>query len=372
MCRICGGLLLARYDLDRLSDAIRLRDVARRPAGVWRFRELLPPVQPADSRGLGAGDTPLLRLNRLGERVGLSNLWLKDEGSNPTGTFKARGAAVGVAAAAALGIHELAIPTAGNAGSAWAAYCAAAGLRLHVVMPADTPSPIKAECIAYGAELTEIDGVISDAARVVGESVARHGWFDASTMREPYRVEGKKTMGLELAEAFDWTPPAAVLYPTGGGVGLIGIWKAMRELTELGWLNGPPSRLIAVQAEGCRPIVDAWEAGAGTADRTSEPNTVAPGLRVPLPFAHALLLRAIRETDGTAIAVSDEDLVAGMSELATTEGIFACPEGAALIPAVRRLVERGDFEPDANVVLLNTGNGLKYTELMTAAPGAPP
>ncbi len=370
VCRECGHSLLARYDLRRLSRAITPDDVTRRPRGLWRFRELLPPMA-VGGPDLGAGDTPLLPLRRLGERLGMPSLWLKDEGANPTGTFKARGAAVGVAAAAALGVRELAIPTAGNAGSAWAAYCAAAGLTLHVAMPVDTPLPIKAECRAYGAEVTEVDGLISDAGRLIGERAARHGWFDASTMREPYRVEGKKTMGLEIAEAFDWKPPDAVLYPTGGGVGLIAIWKAMRELDELGWLKGPPPRLIAVQADGCRPVVDAWEAGAATAERAVDAHTAAPGLRVPLPFAHALMLRAIRETNGTAVAVSDHELIAAVSELARSEGILACPEGAALVPALRRLLERGDLARDARVVLLNTGNALKYTDLLHA-PGAAP
>ncbi len=369
VCRECGHSLLARYDLQRLSRALTPDDVTRRPRGLWRFRELLPPVA-VGGPDLGAGDTPLVPLRRLGAQLGMPNLWLKDEGANPTGTFKARGAAVGVAAAAALGVLELAIPTAGNAGSAWAAYCAAAGLTLHVAMPVDTPLPIKAECAAYGADVTEIDGLISDAGRLIGERAAQHGWFDASTMREPYRVEGKKTMGLEIAEAFDWKPPDAVLYPTGGGVGLIAIWKAMRELDELGWLKGPPPRLIAVQADGCRPVVDAWEAGSATAERAVDPHTEAPGLRVPLPFAHALMLQAIRETNGTAVAVSDEELIAAMSELARSEGVFACPEGAALLPALRRLLERGDLARDARVVLLNTGNALKYTDLMPAARGA--
>jgi len=370
VCERCGHSLLARYDLGRVSRAITPDDVARRPRGIWRFRELLPPVAGSHGGDLGAGDTPLLPLQRLGRRLGMSNLWLKDEGANPTGTFKARGAAVGVAAAAALGVHELAIPTAGNAGSAWAAYSAAYGLPIHVVMPVDTPPPIKAECVAYGAVVTEVDGLISDAAGIVGERAARHGWFDASTMREPYRVEGKKTMGLEIAEAFDWKPPDAVLYPTGGGVGLIGIWKAMRELDEMGWLEGPPPRLIAVQAAGCASIVDAWDAGAATAERAADAHTIAPGLRVPLPFAHALVLRAIRETGGTAVAVSDDELVAAMSELAESEGVFACPEGAALLPALRRLLERGDLTRDQTVVLLNTGNALKYTDLMQAPGGS--
>ena len=356
--------LLPEYDLDLVRRAVTPDQIRERPHNLWRFRELLPLEDPFHAPDLGAGATPMLRLHRMGERLGLKQLWLKDEGANPTGTFKARGAAVGVARAFELGVREIAIPTAGNAGSAWAAYCAAWGITLHIVMPENTPDPIKAECVAYGANLTEVRGVISDAGRIVADWCEDAGWFNASTMKEPYRVEGKKTMGLEIAEAFDWDPPDVVIYPTGGGVGLIGVWKAMRELAELGWLKGKPPRLIAVQASGCCPVVDAIESDADHAVAPTNPQTCANGLLVPLPFAHRLILRIIRETHGTAIAVDDGELVDGMQELSTSEGLLAAPEGAALIPAVTHLIARGDINRDERIVLLNTGNALKYTHLI--------
>ncbi len=369
--RGAGATLLPEYDLEAVRAAVTPAQIRARPADLWRFRELLPLNDPLGAPDLGAGATPLLRLPRLGKRLGMANLWLKDEGANPTGTFKARGAAVGVARAHELGVREIAIPTAGNAGSAWAAYCAAWGIGLHVVMPVDTPDPIKAECAAYGADVTQVRGVISDAGRIVAERSAAAGWFDASTMKEPYRVEGKKTMGLEIAEAFDWDPPDVVLYPTGGGVGLIGVWKAMRELAELGWLRGAPPRLIAVQAQGCSPIVEAWTSGAADAARPDDPYTVANGLLVPLPFAHRLILRILRETGGTAAAVDDAALLDGMRELSSLEGVLAAPEGASLIAALALLLDRGDVARGERVVLLNTGNALKYTHLVDQ-PAAPP
>ncbi len=363
--------LLPQYDLDAVRDVVTPEVIAQRPANLWKFRELLPLDNPLNAPDLGAGATPMIPMCQLAARLGLKNLWLKDEGTNPTGTFKARGAAVGVARAHELGVREIAIPTAGNAGSAWAAYCAAWGITLHVVMPVKTPEPIKAECIAYGADVTEVRGVISDAGRIVAERSTEAGWFDASTMKEPYRVEGKKTMGLEIAEAFDWDPPDVVLYPTGGGVGLIGVWKAMQELSELGWLRGSPPRLIAVQASGCQPIVDAFQAGAESAVRPEDPRTTANGLLVPLPFAHRLVLRILKDTHGTAVAVDDNELVTGMRELAAQEGVLAAPEGAALIPALSHLLDRGDIDRDERIVLLNTGNALKYTHLVNR-PDVPP
>lgn len=366
-----GATLLPEYDLQAVGATVTPEDIGQRPHDLWRFRELLPLDNPLEAPDLGAGATPLLRLRRLSEHLGLSHLWLKDEGANPTGTFKARGAAVGVARAYELGVRDIAIPTAGNAGSAWAAYCAAWGINLRVVMPVNTPDPIKAECVAYGADVTEVRGVISDAGRIASERSAEAGWFDASTMKEPYRVEGKKTMGLEIAEAFDWDPPDVVLYPTGGGVGLIGVWKAMRELAELGWLKGAPPRLIAVQAAGCAPIVEAFEAGLDDAERPADPQTTANGLLVPLPFAHRLILRILRETGGTAVAVDDAELVHGMRQLADLEGVLAAPEGAALVPALSKLLERGDIGRGERIVLLNTGNALKYTHLVDR-PSRPP
>ena len=360
--------LLPEYDLDRVRHAINPDQIRERPHDLWRFRELLPLENPLRAPDLGAGATPMLRLHHMGKRLGLNELWLKDEGTNPTGTFKARGAAVGVARAFELGVREIAIPTAGNAGSAWAAYCAAWGITLHIVMPENTPDPIKAECVAYGANLTEVRGVISDAGQIIAEGSNDAGGCNASTMKEPYRVEGKKTMGLEIAEAFDWDPPDVVIYPTGGGVGLIGVWKAMRELAELGWLKGTAPRLMAVQTSGCCPMVDALESGSDHAVTATNPQTCANGLLVPLPFAHRLILRIIRETNGTAVAVSEDELVDGMQELSVSEGLLIAPEGAALIPALTRLISRGDISRDERVVLLNTGNALKYTHLVQRPP----
>ena len=364
VCASCGETLLPEYDLNAVARTLDRDSLSQRPAGLWRYRELLPIEPDTQEVSLGEGGTPMIRLARLGRRLGLNRLWLKDEGCNPTATFKARGAAVGVTRARALGLRELVIPTAGNAGSAWAAYAAAAGLTLHVVMPSDTPAANKAECAAYGADIREVDGLIDEAGRVARELGREHGWFDVSTMREPYRVEGKKTMGLEIAEDFEWDPPDVILYPTGGGVGLIGVWKAMLELQAIGWVGARLPRLVAVQAAGAAPIVEALERGASEARPAENAQTVASGLRVPLPFAHRLLLRILRATGGTAIAVTDAELVDGMHELAAAEGVFAAPEGAAMIPALTAALDRGDIARDERVVLLNTGNGLKYTHLV--------
>ncbi len=364
VCTSCGHTLFVDYDLAEVRSALTPERLASRPAGLERFRELLPVADMAQVPSLGAGDTPLVRLHRVGRGLAVRELWLKDEGVNPTGTFKARGAAVGVARARELGIEELAIPTAGNAGGAWSAYCAAAGLRLHVAMPVDTPAAIKHECFRFGADVHEVEGDISAAARLVSRQCEREGWFNLATMREPYRVEGKKTMGLEIAEAFDWDPPEVVMYPTGGGVGLIALLKSMRELQALGWIGERLPRLVAVQAQGCRPIVDAYVEGRSAARRAEQPNTIAAGLRVPLPFAHELCLRAIQATHGTAVAVSDDSIVAAMRELAAEEGLFVCPEGAAMLPALRALAARGWISAKDRVVLLNTGSGLKYTHLL--------
>ncbi len=364
VCESCGETLLPEYDLDAIARTLDRDSLSERPAGLWRYREFLPIEPDTPVINLGEGGTPMIRLARLGQRLGLDQLWLKDEGFNPTATFKARGAAVGVTRARALGLQELVIPTAGNAGSAWAAYAAVAGLKLHVVMPSDTPAPNKAECAAYGADVHEVDGLINEAGSVARELGREHGWFDVSTMREPYRVEGKKTMGLEIAENFEWDPPDVIFYPTGGGVGLIGVWKAMLELRAIGWIGSRLPRLVAVQAAGAAPIVEAFERGASEATPVEHVQTVATGLRVPLPFAHRLLLRILRATGGTAIAVTDAELIDGMHELAATEGVFAAPEGAAMIPALVAALDRGDIAHDERVVLLNTGNGLKYTHLV--------
>ena len=331
---------------------------------MWRYREFLPVGDPAHIISLGEGWTPMLHLATLGAEMGLPHLYLKDEGLNPTGTFKARGAAAGISKARELGITEVAMPTAGNAGGAWAAYGARAGMQVHVAMPADAPDITKAECRAYGASLTLVDGLISDAGRIIAEGVQQHGWFDVSTLKEPYRIEGKKTMGLEIAEQFGWQLPDVILYPAGGGVGIIGIWKAIQELWEIGWVTDPAPRLTVVQAEGCAPIVRAFERGADESEFWQGAQTIAAGLRVPKALGDFLVLHAVRETGGTAVSVSDEEIRQAVQILAQQEGIFACPEGAATLAAVARLKDQGVISAQEKVVLINTGSGLKYPDLI--------
>ncbi|GAA4065537.1 threonine synthase [Actinomadura miaoliensis] len=364
LCRTCGSPLLARYDLAAVRAAVRPADLARRPPDLWRYHELLPVGRADAVVTLGEGMTPLLPMPRYGERIGLPGLLMKDEGLVPTGSFKARGAAVGVSRAAELGIKRLAMPTNGNAGAAWSVYGARAGLTTTVVMPADAPRITRRECVAAGADLHVVDGLISDAGRMVGELVAReHGEvFDASTLKEPYRIEGKKTMGLEIVEQLGWRPPDVIIYPTGGGVGLIGIHKALSELAELGWITGAPPRLVAVQAAGCAPIVRAFERGERESEFWSGARTVAFGINVPRPLGDFLILDALAETSGTAISVTDDELLADLRTVAALEGAFVCPEGAAAFTAARKLRESGWLAEDDQVVVLNTGAGLKYPQ----------
>jgi threonine synthase len=313
---------------------------------------------------LGEGGTPLLPALSLSKRLGMRRLYIKDEGLNPTATFKARGMAVAVSRAKELGITRLSLPSAGNAAGALAAYAARAGLEAHLFIPRDAPEANRKESAVAGARLTLVEGHLGDAARLAQSKVQEEGLFDLSTLREPYRVEGKKTMGLEIAMDLGWRMPDAIIYPTGGGTGLIGMWKAFQELLDLEWVQGPQPRFIAVQADGCQPIVKAFHEGAEFCQPWLNPKTVAHGLRVPHPFADSLILRVIRETGGTALAVSDREMVDGMKEMAATEGILPCPEGAATLVALRRLLAIGGIGADATVVLLNTGSGLKYLELV--------
>lgn len=309
---------------------------------------------------LGEGFTPLLDAPALAEELGLGQVWIKEEGQNPTGSFKARGLALAVSRAWELGAEALAMPSAGNAAGALAAYAAVAGLPSHVVVPRDTPAPILAEIRALGADLQMVDGLISDAAAQVAEGARDHGWFDISTLKEPYRVEGKKTMGYELFEQLGGRLPGVIIYPTGGGTGLVGMWKAFQEMEELGWICGQRPRMISVQAAGCAPIVRAWEAGADTAEFWAGANTYAAGLRVPAAVADFLILRAIRESGGAALAVSDEAMADAVGLMGRKTGVFAAPEGGATLAAVPRLKERGWLRDDDEVVLFNTGSGLKY------------
>lgn len=366
----CGAPLLVRYDTDKVAAAFSKSDLTGRPADLWRYRELLPVRDEANIVNLGEGMTPLLKLNNLGPEINMPNLYLKDEGIIPTGTFKARGAAVGVSRAKELGIEVLAMPTNGNAGAAWAAYCAPAGIKAVIVMPADAPPIPRGECAITGASLYLVNGLISDAGRIVGKAVADYGWFDASTLKEPYRIEGKKTMGLELAEQFNWELPEVILYPTGGGVGIIGIYKALLELKEIGWLPAEARlpRLVAVQATGCAPIIKAWQEGKTESEFWNDAQTLAFGITVPKALGDFLVLDAIYKTEGCAVAVEDEDILKASQLLASREGTFICPEGAACLTAAMKLCDEGWIKPDERVVLLNTGSGLKYPETVISNP----
>ncbi len=364
----CGRPLLARYDLAAVRRNVRRSDWAQRPHDLWRYRELLPVLEEANVVTLGEGGAPLLPLRRLGAQLGLRHLFLKEEGYNPTGTFKARGLAMAVSKAKELGLRKLAISTAGNAGSAMAAYAAAAGLEAYIFAPDDTPPMIVQECLILGARTYVIKGLINDAGRIVQEGKAEHGWFDMSTLKEPYRLEGKKTMGIELAEDFGWHLPDVILYPTGGGTGLIGMWKAFAELRALGWIDDHRPRMVVVQATGCAPIVKAFEEGGTESTLWPNAHTMASGLRVPKAFADFLILQAVRDSEGTAIAVSDEEMARAQRLLATNEGIFACPEGAATLAALQVLRQREWVQAHERVVLFNTGSGLKYADLLQATP----
>jgi threonine synthase len=356
----CERPLLARYDLAGLRASFTPDVLAGRPSTLWRYAEVLPIREPAHALTLGEGFTPLLAAPRLGEALGVPRLWIKDEGQNPTGSFKARGLVMAVARAYELGVRELAIPSAGNAGSAAAAYAAAAGLPVHIVVPRDTPLPIVEEIRALGADLELIDGLITDAGARVAVGVREHGWFDLSTLKEPYRVEGKKTMGYELFEQLDGKLPDVIIYPTGGGTGLIGMWKAFDEMEKLGWIGQERPRMIVVQASGCAPMVRAWEAGAETAEIWHNAHTYAAGLRVPRAVGDFLILRAVRDSGGTAVAVSDEQMAEHVRLMGRLTGVFAAPEGAATSAAVPILLKRGDIRSSDEVVLFNTGSGLKY------------
>ncbi len=368
----CGSPLLARYDTTRLAGWVGPRDIAARPADLWRYHELLPVREAGHVVSLGEGMTPLLPMPRLGKALGVPRLLMKDEGLIPTGTFKARGAAVGVSRAAELGVTGVALPTNGNAGAAWSVYAARAGLRSLVAMPAEAPAITRAECTVAGAEIYLVEGLIGDAGRLVADILGqRPGYQDVSTLREPYRIEGKKTMGLEIAEQLGWRMPDVILYPTGGGVGIIGIYKALRELSELGWVSGDLPRLVAVQSAGCAPIVEAFEAGEPESSPWPDARTVAFGLTVPKALGDFLVLDAVRATGGTAVAVEDAELLADQREAGHLEGAFVCPEGAACFTAVRRLRGSGWLSEADEVVVLNTGTGLKYPQTVPVCGGVP-
>jgi threonine synthase len=347
--------LYVRYDLASLKQNFTKESLLGRSASMWRYAEVLPPAPPVS---LGEGFTPMLPSREL------RNVYIKDEGLNPTGSFKARGMSAAVTMARAYGLKKLAAPSAGNAASALAAYAAAAGIEAHIFMPRDVPLANRIECQSYGAHVTLVRGLISDCARMVGEQREKEGWFDVSTLKEPFRVEGKKTMGYEVAEQLGWKLPQGIIYPTGGGVGLLGMWKAFDEMQELGWIGSERPKMVCVQSTGCAPIVRAWEQGKSQAEFWNQATTSAAGLRVPKPYGDYLILEILKRSAGTAIAVTDEEIMDAFRHWARIEGIFSAPEGAASLAAYRRLRAQGFFSPEDKVVLFNTGSGLKYLDVI--------
>ncbi|MFQ6123803.1 MAG: threonine synthase [Candidatus Heimdallarchaeota archaeon] len=364
VCNDCAKPLLARYDLEGVKDAITPRVFKERPADMWRYWELLPVKEQKHKISLGEGVTPLLQLRKTAKALGMKELWLKDDGKNPTNTFKCRGLSVAVSKAKEFGVRKLVIPTAGNAGGALAAYAQRAGLEAYVIMPADAPQITKIETTISGAHVFLVEGLISDAGKIARE-LETAGFFNVSTLREPYRVEGKKTMGLEIAEDLNWELPDVIIYPTGGGTGIIGIWKAFKELETLGWISEIPTRMFSVQTEGCAPIIKAWREGKDESEFWEGAKTVAAGLRIPKPLGDFLILRALKESNGGAVAVKDEELLEGVQKLAM-EGLFVCPEGGATLSGLKHLRAQGEIDKDERVVLLNTGTGIKYVELFNA------
>ena len=355
--------LFARYDLDAVAKAMRREKLAERVPTMWRYAEVLPVENEQFQVSLGEGFTPLLQATSLGRKIGVPKLYIKDEGLNPTGSFKARGMSAAISRAAELGAQAIAIPSAGNAGGATAAYAARAGLPAHIFMPKDVPQANYIECKVLGAHVELIDGLISDCGKIVASRKEAEGWFDISTLKEPYRVEGKKTMGYELAEQFDWELPEVVIYPTGGGTGLIGMWKAFDEMEQMGWIGPERPRMVSVQAAGCAPIVRAYSAGDEHAEPWIDPETIAAGLRVPAAVGDFLMLKAIRDSGGCALSVTDEELMASASKMAVAVGSFPAPEGAATLAALEKLIAQNQVSERERVVLFNTGTGLKYIEL---------
>jgi len=362
LCHKCGKPLLVRYDLERAKGTLTKESLPGRRADLWRYREVLPLENDVNLVSLGEGWTPLLEARRLGDRLGLNALYIKDESQNPTQSFKARGMSAAVSMAKELGATKLAVPSAGNAAGALAAYAARAGLECFIFMPRDTPRANVIECQQTGADVTLIDGLITDCGAEVTRRKDSEGWFDVSTLKEPYRVEGKKTLGYELAEQANWSLPSVIIYPTGGGTGLIGMWKAFQEMEEMGWIGPKRPRMVSVQAAGCAPIVRAFEAGERFAKEFPNAATVASGLRVPRAIGDFLILDAIRASGGAAVAVSDEELIAATREIGAAEGLFCAPEGAACLSALKKLMETEKVKPDDSVVLFNTGAGVKYLE----------
>jgi len=364
VCDDCRGVLFARYDLDQVAKKSSKQALGSRARSMWRYRELLPVKEESNIVSLGEGFTPILHLTNVGPKLGLKNLLMKDDGLIPTGTFKARGMASAISKCKELGVKKVAVATAGNAGAAMSAYASRAGLETHVYMPKDTPEPIRLESKIYGANITLVDGTISDAGRIVDEVAAKNGWMNLSTMKEPYRVEGKKTMGLEIAEQLNWTLPDVIVYPTGGGTGIVGMWKAFEELEKIGWISGKRPRLVSVQSSGCAPVVKAIQDGKEVCDFWEGAQTIAAGLRVPKPYGDYLILKAIRESEGTAVEVTDQEILAAMRTLASKEGLWVCPEGAATYASLSKLRATKGLDDDETVLLYNTGSGILYPDII--------
>jgi threonine synthase len=362
LCRDCGKPLLVRYDLKNAGRTLTKESLVGRRADLWRYREVLPVEDDQNIVSLGEGWSPLLRADTLGRKLGIDHLYIKDESQNPTQSFKARGMSAAVSMAKELGAQKLAVPSAGNAAGALAAYAARAGLECFIFMPNDTPRANVVECEQTGAHVTLMAGLITDCGAEVARRKEAEGWFDVSTLKEPYRIEGKKTLGYELAEQFDWSLPDVIIYPTGGGTGLIGMWKAFDEMEAMGWIGSQRPRMVTVQASGCAPIVRAFEEGKRFADEFPDAETVASGLRVPKAIGDFLILDALRESGGTAIDVTDKELIDATREIGATEGIFCAPEGAACLPALRKLMSKEAVTPTERIVLFNTGAGVKYLE----------
>jgi threonine synthase len=363
VCKKCGKPLFARYDLESAKEAVTRRELVGRESTMWRYWELLPVKSRRNVVSLGEGWTPLTRTPRLGEEVGLTDLWVKDEGIIPTGSFKARGLAMAVSKAKELGIKRVALPSAGNAAGSMAAYGARAGMEVYVFMPKDAPKVNMVESEIVGAKVVLVDGFITDAGKLVKEGTAEMGWFNVATLGEPFRIEGKKTMGLEVAEQLDWKLPDVIVYPTGGGTGIIGMWKVFDELETTGWIGSERPRMVSVQAEGCAPIVKAYKEGKKESEYFQNAKTLAAGLRVPKALGDFLILRAARESGGTCIAVSDDEIMESVGQVSRAEGLFACPEGAATLAALKKMLADGEVDRDEKVVLFNTGSGLKYVDL---------
>jgi len=360
----CGAPLLVRYDLEKASAALTKSSFQSRGANLWRYRELLPVEDDANVVSLGEGFTPLLEAKTLAQELSLRRVWIKDEAQNPTGSFKDRGLCLAVSRAKELAVKKIAIPSAGNAGGSLSAYAARAGIEANVFMPKDTPAANQIEVRQYGARLTLVDGLINDCGRIIAERKAAEGWFDVSTLKEPYRVEGKKTMGYEIAEQLNWKLPDVIIYPTGGGTGLIGMWKAFAEMEEMGWIGKDRPRMVSVQASGCAPIVRAFAEGKNIAEPWQNAKTIASGLRVPQAVADFLMLRALRESKGTALSVSDDEMLAEIPRVGRAEGIFFCPEGAACVAALRQLAKQRWINPTDEIVIFNTATGLKYLDVL--------